>query len=180
LFFRGKRPNLLQREQNTDVNEGGFMSLTSTLLYCPECGCQQIEAHKSYPVKAGGVRQLYYCSECKGYFSETHNTPLANLKTPLSRIIEILQALNEGLGVNAVCRVFGVSKSSLYRWQQRLSDLKPTLVLYALCHQFLNLVIEGDELYTKVKKPFPRGRAGVDYRTVGASVAFYLGTPLWA
>jgi hypothetical protein len=83
---------------------------------------------------------------------------LANLKTPLSRIVEILQALNEGLGVNAVCRVFGVSKNSLYRWQERLSDLKPTLLLYALCHQFLNLVIEGDELYTKVKKPFPRGR----------------------
>jgi hypothetical protein len=39
------------------------------------------------------VRQLYYCPECKGYFSETHSTPLANLKTPLSRIIEILQAL---------------------------------------------------------------------------------------
>jgi hypothetical protein len=33
---------------------------------------------------------------------------LANLKTPLSRIVEIVQALNEGLGVNAVCRVFGV------------------------------------------------------------------------
>jgi transposase-like protein len=137
------------------------MSLTSTPLYCPECGCQQIEAHKSYPVKAGGVRQLYYCPECKGYFSETPNTPLANLKTPLSRIVEILQALNEGLGVNAVCRVFGVSKSSLYRWQQRLSELKPTLVLYALCHQFLNLVIEGDERYTKVKKTFPpRTRRG--------------------
>jgi len=97
------------------------MSLTPMPLYCPECGCQQIEAHKSYPVKAGGVRQLYYCPECKGYFSETPNTPLANLKTPLSRIVEILQALNEGLGVNAVCRVFGVSKNSLYRWQQRLS-----------------------------------------------------------
>jgi transposase-like protein len=132
------------------------MSLTPMPLYCPECGCQQIEAHKSYPVKAGGVRRLYYCPECKEYFSETHNTPLANLKTPLSRIVEILQALNEGLGVNAVCRVFGVSKNSLYRWQERLSDLKPTLLLYALCHQFLNLVIEGDELYTKVKKTFPR------------------------
>jgi hypothetical protein len=33
--------------------------------------------------------------------------------------------------------------------------LKPTLLLYALCHQFLNLVIEGDELYTKVKKNLP-------------------------
>ena len=105
------------------------MSLTPTPLYCPEWGCQQIEVHKSYTVKAGNVRQLYYCPDCKGYFSETYNTPLANLKTPLSRIVEILQALNEGLGVNAVCRVFGVSKNSLYRWQERLSDLKPTLLL---------------------------------------------------
>ncbi len=32
----------------------------------------------------------------------------------------------------AVCRVFGVSKNSLYRWQERLSHLKPTQVLYAL------------------------------------------------
>jgi hypothetical protein len=50
-----------------------------------------------------------------------------------------------------------VGKNSLYRWQERLSDLRPTLLLYALCHQFLNLVVEGDELYTKVKKPSPRG-----------------------
>jgi transposase-like protein len=82
------------------MKEGGFMSLTPMPLYCPECGCHQIEAHKSYTVKAGGVRRLYYCPDCKEYFSETSNTPLANLKTPLSRIIEILQALNEGLGVN--------------------------------------------------------------------------------
>jgi transposase-like protein len=112
------------------------MSLTPTPLYCSEWGCRQIEAHKSYPVKAGGVRRLYYCPDCQGYFSETPNTPLANLKTPLSRIaacaslhmmsVEIVQALTEGLGVNAVCRVFGVSKNSLYRWQERLSDLKPT------------------------------------------------------
>jgi hypothetical protein len=28
-------------------------------------------------------------------------------------------------------------------------------LLYALCHQFLNLMVEGDELYTKVKKTVP-------------------------
>jgi transposase-like protein len=70
-----------------------------------------------------------------------------------------LQALNEGLGVNAVCRLFRVSKNSLYRWQERLSDLKPTLLLYTLCHQFLNLMVEGDELYTKVKKTIVAKRA---------------------
>jgi hypothetical protein len=36
------------------------------------------------------------------------------LKTLLSQIVLILQALNEGLGVNAVCRLFRVSKNSLY------------------------------------------------------------------
>ncbi|MGH8060147.1 MAG: IS630 transposase-related protein [Candidatus Entotheonellia bacterium] len=63
-----------------------------------------------------------------------------------------MQALNEGQGIQAVCRVFQVSRNSIYRWQERLSALKPTLLLYALCHQFLQLLIEGDELYTKIKK----------------------------
>jgi hypothetical protein len=113
------------------------------------------------------------------------------LKTPLSQIVLILQALNEGLGVNAVCRLFRVSKNSLYRWQERLSDLKPTLLLYARCHQFLNLVVEGDELYTQVKKTCPprmlkggpsycwserlalAGNGGVDVRTVSFSSGQY-------
>ena len=141
------------------------MPLTPTPLYCPNCDCQQLKTRKSYTLKGGAVRQLYRCPECQHCFSETHDTPLANLKTPLSQIVLILQALNEGLGVNAVCRLFRVSKNSLYRWQERLSDLKPTLLLYALCHQFLNLMVEGDELYTKVKKTFPRRtlKGGLSY-----------------
>jgi hypothetical protein len=43
----------------------------------------------------GTVRQLYYCPDCKSYFSETQNTPLAHLKTPISGIGSILQSLNE-------------------------------------------------------------------------------------
>jgi transposase-like protein len=132
------------------------MPLTPTSLCCSKCDCQQLKTRKSYTLKGGVVRQLYRCPECQHCFSETHDTPLANLKTPLSQIVLILQALNEGLGINAVCRLFRVSKNSLYRWQERLSNLKPTLLLYALCHQFLNLVIEGDERYTKIKKTFPQ------------------------
>jgi transposase-like protein len=91
------------------------MSLTPTPLYCSECGCQQLKTRKSYTLKGGAVRQLYRCPECQPCFSETHDTPLTNLKTPLSQIVLILQALNEGPGVNAVCRLFRVSKNSLYR-----------------------------------------------------------------
>ncbi|MCI5165000.1 MAG: hypothetical protein D3903_02655 [Candidatus Electrothrix sp. GM3_4] len=64
----------------------------------------------------------------------------------------ILTALSEGLGINAATRVFSVKKNSIYRWQNRLSSLQQTLMLYSLCHQF---IVEGDELYTKIGKNVP-------------------------
>ena len=77
------------------------------------------------------------------------------MRTPFSRIQQILKALNDGLGVNATCRTFQVSKNTLRLWQERLSPVKDALLLYALCHQFLHQVIEGDELYTKVNSNQP-------------------------
>lgn len=74
----------------------------------------------------------------------------AGLRTPLSRIQQILEALNDGLSVKATCRTFHVSKNTIRSWQDRLSPVKDALLLYALCHQLLHQMIEGDELYTKV------------------------------
>ena len=93
---------------------------------------------------------MYYCAACQCYFSETYGTALAGLRTPLSRIQQILEAVNDGLSVNAACRTFHVSKNTLRAGQERLSPVKEVLVLYALWHQFLHQLIEGDELYTKV------------------------------
>jgi hypothetical protein len=45
--------------------------------------------------------------------------------------------------------------SSLKRWLERLGSLKEIRLKYALCHQFLQLIIEGDELYTIVTKNKP-------------------------
>ncbi|MCA1552768.1 MAG: hypothetical protein LC737_00155 [Chloroflexi bacterium] len=59
------------------------------------------------------------------------------------------------MGVNAVCRTFHVSKNSLSDWQARLGAVKEALLLYALCHQFVQQVIEGDELYTKINQSVP-------------------------
>ncbi|WLE96165.1 MAG: hypothetical protein QTN59_15945 [Candidatus Electrothrix communis] len=66
-----------------------------------------------------------------------------------------MTALSEGLGINAATRVFSVGKNSIYRWQNRLSSLQQTLMLYSLCQQFIQLIVEGDELYTKIGKNVP-------------------------
>lgn len=122
---------------------------------CPKCNGQKFKSHTTYTVKSGEQRTVYHCQACDTYFSETKNTPLEGLKTPLSRIGTILEAINDGMGINAACRTFHVGKHSIKRWLGRLGGLKETLLLYALCHQFIQQFVEGDELYTKVDQNKP-------------------------
>mgnify|MGYP001822460862 CR=1 FL=1 len=129
------------------------MSLTRQ--HCPECNSKSFKRHCHYRIKSGEIRTLFLCQECGNYFSETKNTPLEGLKTPVSRISLILEAINDGMGLNATCRTFHVGKNSVKRWINRLGGLKETLLVYALCHQFIQLQIEGDELYTKVTENKP-------------------------
>lgn len=124
------------------------MSLST--LCCPVCGNETLEEQRKYKVQAGETRRIFRCPHCGNCFSETKNTFLERLRTPLSKIAQVLHALNDGMGINAVCRTFKVAKNTVYDWLERLAGLKETLLLYALCHQFLSQLIEGDELYTKV------------------------------
>ena len=124
-------------------------------LRCPKCNSEEHKHHTFYTVGSGERREIRHCQACGSYFSETKNTPLEGLKKPLSLIILVLNALNDGMSINASARTFGTTRKSIKRWLERLGGLKETLLLYALCHQFLQQIIEGDELYTKVKKNRP-------------------------
>lgn len=124
-------------------------------LSCPECHNKELKPHTTYTVGGGEQRQIFKCKKCGNHFSETKNTPIQGLRTPLSVIITILNTLHEGLGINAAARAFGTSKNSINRWLKRLGSLKEILLIYALCHQFLEQIVEGDELYTKVGQNKP-------------------------
>ena len=69
------------------------MSLTQR--HCSECNSENIKRHCRYKVKSGEARILFLCQNCHNYFSETRNTPLERLKTPVSRISLVLEAINE-------------------------------------------------------------------------------------
>jgi transposase-like protein len=126
--------------------------MTMIHLRCVDCGGKEVDICRTYTLKQGEHRTLYSCAACDRTFSETQNTPLAYLKTPIAVVVHVLSALTEGMGINAAARLYGVGKNSIYRWQKRLSGMKQTLLLYALTHQLLHQVSEGDELYTRVRK----------------------------
>ena len=93
-------------------------------IRCPEYETPDVKVHTTYTVQSSETRRLYYCVNCHCYFSETYGTALVGLRTPLSRIQQILDALNYGLGVNATYCIFHVSKNTLRSWQERLSAVK--------------------------------------------------------
>jgi len=124
-------------------------------IHCPACQSTVLKPHMTYTTNAHGSRTLYRCQDCDTYFSETKHTFLEGLRTPISRIWTVLEARTEGMGLNAVTRVFHVGKHTVLEWERRCAKLHHVLVVYALVHRFLDLVIEGDEAYTKVEKNVP-------------------------
>jgi transposase-like protein len=98
--------------------------MTLTHMRCPYCHGKNVEAQRIYTMQCGAPRTLYHGVFCVRTFSETRHTPLAYLKTPIAIVVQVLTALTEGVGINAATRLYGVSKNSIYRWQERLSGLK--------------------------------------------------------
>ncbi|MDM8568007.1 IS1 family transposase, partial [Thiotrichales bacterium HSG1] len=56
------------------------------------------------------------------------------------------------MGLRATARIFGMHKNTVSDWESKFAEQKKPLMLYAVCHEFINLTFEGDELYTIVGK----------------------------
>ena len=113
---------MLLRTQVHSYRQGETMTLTH--IRCPYCNGKNVEEQSTYTIKCGAPRTMYYCASCERSFSETSRTPIAHLNTPIALVVQVLTALTEGVGINAATRLYGVSKNSLYRWQERLSGLQ--------------------------------------------------------
>ena len=124
-------------------------------IKCPTCHAAVLQSHTTYATQHHGRRILYKCANCPTYFSETKNTLMVGLKTPVSVIWQVVKARTEGMGLNAAARTFAKAKNTIRAWERKFRDLHQVLFLYALGHEFLALVIEGDEAYTKVQKNVP-------------------------
>lgn len=65
----------------------------------------------------------------------------------------MITSRTEGMGLNAVCRVFKIAKNTILNWENRFPESKRTLLLYALLQHYLQMIIEGDEVvYTSWKR----------------------------
>ena len=71
--------------------------------------------------------QTLRCQACRITFTSRRDTPLYRLKTPSTRVAEVLSALAEGLSIAATVRVFGHSEGTLAAWLTRAGEHSATL-----------------------------------------------------
>lgn len=95
--------------------------------------------------------QTFRCQACGTTFSSRRDTPLYCLKTPSTRVAEVLCALAEGLTVAAAARVFGHSEGAITTWLTRAGEHSATLHDRWLRHlQFAH--VQLDELRTHLRQ----------------------------
>jgi len=121
-----------------------------TTPICPACGSRDTAGHGRYETVHNGIRSLHACAACGEVFSETAGTPMHGIKTPISQVAAALRLRGEGVGLRATARLLGAHKNTIAEWEGRFGGMKPTLMLYGLCHTFIRLTFEGDEVYTVV------------------------------
>src|SRR6266446_6934358 len=90
-------------------------------------------------------RQLH-CSSCKGYFVETHGTPLHGKRVPVDVLVWAVGALAEGLGIRAVARVFEVDPNTVLAWLVEAADHATAFSRYFL-HDVRVTQVQLDELF---------------------------------
>src|SRR5215470_14367251 len=98
-------------------------------LKCPVCHSSEIQYHSSYTTKNHGSRVMDKCEHWPASFSETKNTFLEGLKTPVSVIWLVLKARTEGMGFNAAARTFAKAKHTILAWERKCLDLHQGLFL---------------------------------------------------
>ena len=98
--------------------------------------CDNQECSVFGKVGAGNIRtqscknQQVYCNQCDNTWVITKGTFFYHLKTPVKVVIEVLMLLAEGVGVNAICRVKGVTADSIRSWLSKVSDHVEEISVY--------------------------------------------------
>src|SRR5436305_10087355 len=95
---------------------------------------------------SGGPWRQLSCSTGRGYFLETHGTPLHGKRVSPDLLVWAIGALAEGLGIRAVARVFEVDPNTVLQWLVEVADHAAAFSQYFL-HDVRVTQVQLDELF---------------------------------
>ena len=104
----------------------------------------------------GGPWRQLHCTSCRGYFQETHGTPLHGKRVAPEKLVWAVGALAEGLGIRAVARVFEVDPNTVLTWLVEVADHAAAFSQYFLHEVRVTQVQLDDSLPCSVRSRLAR------------------------
>src|SRR5499433_1031644 len=119
--------------------------------FCPDPNCRYggwlgLGNITSNGHPSGGPWRQLYCSQCRGYFLETHGTPLHGKRVSPDKLVWAIGALAQGPGIRAVARVFEVDPNTVLQWLVEAAAHLRTFSQYFL-HDIRGTQVQLDELF---------------------------------
>jgi hypothetical protein len=100
---------------------------------------------------SGGPWRQLYCSQCGGYFLETHGTLFHGQRVAPDMLVWAIAAWAEGLGIRAVARVFAVDPNTVLQWLGEAAEQLHAFSRYFLCDVHVKQ-LQLDELYAVLRE----------------------------
>ena len=119
--------------------------------FCPKPACQYAGWMGLGNIRAnghpdGGPWRQLHCVACGSSFQETHGTLFHGKRVPPERLVYVVAALAEGLGIRAVARVFEVDPNTVRQWLVEAADHLQAFSRYYL-HDVQVSQVQLDELF---------------------------------
>jgi hypothetical protein len=128
--------------------------LLKSRQYCDDPSCSHYQQLGSGNIRTycRKYNQIYCNGSCKGKpFVVTKGTIFYGLKTPLSRVVEVLCTLSRGMGLNNTCALHGVTADAVLEWLVKAGKHVDELTAYM--SQELRLEqVQIDEFWSFVLK----------------------------
>lgn len=126
--------------------------LLKSSQYCdnPICTCYKKVGIDNIRTNSKSKGQVY-CNRCKNIWVVTKGTMFFGLRTPMDKVIKVLQCLARGMGVNNTCRQENVTADSILEWIIKASKHSNEFTQYMQQEMHLDQV-QIDEFWSFIRK----------------------------
>lgn len=139
------------QKSNQMLNKKEFDLLKSS-QYCdnPSCKCYNKVDQGNIKINSRAKGQVY-CNVCKNIWVLTKGTMFFDLRTPVDKVIKVLQCLARGMGLNNTCRQENVTADSVLEWISKAAKHSNEFTEYMQQEMHLEQV-QIDEFWSFIRK----------------------------
>lgn len=126
--------------------------LLKSRQYCdnPSCDCYNKVGENNIKINSRAKGQVY-CNRCKNRWVLTKGTMFFGLRTPIDKVIKVLQSLARGMGLNNTCRQENVTADSALDWITKAAKHSNEFTHYMQQEMHLDQV-QIDEFWSFIRK----------------------------